>query len=196
MKMNKKFEIKRHPFSIRINNRELYAFYDHYLMYFDLCNKENVELSSEWLFEKITEANIDNCKNETFSVGRMKRYLKEQSQFVEGFLARNMNTGTPAGFLWIMYPGGNEFQYRVRRVDAFLFDVYVFPEFRGKGLCGQLLYYVFDHLKENMKKTVALGVRTDNNSAIRAYQKAGGIIKSRRKYIQLCHRYDIPYYSV
>lgn len=194
--MKTNFEIRNHPFSIRYRNRELYAYYDHYLMYFDLRDINKVSASNSWSVERITEDNIDACTNETFSVGRMKRYLREQSQYVEGYLARCKKSGKPAGFMWIMYPGGNEFQYRVRRVDAFIFDVYVFSEYRGRGLCGQMFQHVFELLRNNSKSVAALGVRTDNQSAIQAYQKAGGVIKSRRRYIQLCHRYDIPYYSV
>lgn len=190
------FEIRKAPFSIRFRHRELYAFFDHHLMYFELTQEKALQYSDEWLAEAITIKNVDDCANEVFSCGRMKRYLLEQPDYVNGFLFREAKTGKTAGFLWIMYPGGNEFQYRVRKVDAFLFDVYVSPDFRGHGLCGQMFQYVFDYLKKNGKKTVALGVRTNNPSAIKAYKKAGGVIKARKRFIQLAHRYNIPYYSI
>lgn len=194
--MINRFEIRKSPFSIRFNRRELYAYYDHYVMNFDISGIEHKQLEDCWVAERITEANIDYCENEAFSVNRMKRYMKEQPEYVDGFLFFNSKTEEPAGFVWVMYPGGNEFQYRIRRIDAFLFDVFVFPEYRGRNLCGQMFQYIFEILNIDEKKAVSLGVRTDNKSAIRAYKKAGGVVKSRKRYIQLCHRYNIPYYTV
>ena len=190
------FEIQFSPFSFFFCKRQLYAYYDHYLMYFNL-NEINTEYSNDKYFaEKITLNNVDKCANECFSLGRMKKYLLNNGNFVEGFFFQERTTQEKAGFMWLMFPQCNEFQYRVRKVDAFIFDVFVFPNFRGCGLCGQMFQHVFDSLKKRGKNIVALGVRTDNTSAIRAYEKAGGVIKSRKRFIQLVHRYNIPYYSV
>ena len=190
-------EIKQHPFSLYFHQRQLFAYYDHYLMYFDLKKFMQTDQKNElWEMEEISIKNINDCDNEVFSLGRMKRYLATKQNHVKGFLFRNRITTKPCGFLWIMYPEENEFQYRVRKVDAFIFDVYVSPDCRGAGLCGYMFQLLFEFLIDISKYTVALGVRTDNPSAIRAYQKAGGEIKTRRRFIQLVHRYNIPYYTV
>ena len=193
--MSSLFNVQYHPFRLFFHKRQIYAYYDHYLMYFDL-NKIDAEYSiDKWGIDVITLNNVDKCANECFSLGRMKKYLLNNRSSVEGFLFQDKNK-EKAGFMWLMYPKCNEFQYKVRNVDAFIFDVFVFPQFRGCGLCGHMFQYVFDHLKRNEKKIIALGVRTDNTSAIRAYEKAGGVIKARKRFIQLVHRYNIPYYSV
>ena len=95
-----------------------------------------------------------------------------------------------------MYQGGNEFQYRVRKTDAFVFDVYVSPDLRGRGICGQMFKYVFQILKEKNRKMVALGVRANNESAIKAYKKLGGDFRKRKRFVQLFRRFNIPYYVV
>ncbi|MBR4531221.1 GNAT family N-acetyltransferase [bacterium] len=194
--MDKWFKIKKGPFSISFHNRELLAYYDHYLMYFDLDETNIVPDSGKWTIEEISTDNVYDCSNDIFSCGRMKRYLLQKTDCVKGFLFREPVTNQVVGFLWAMCHGENEFQYRVRKADALIFDVYVSPKFRGLGICGEMFQHMFGYLKNQQLKMIVLGVRTDNASAIRAYKKLGGIIKSRKRWIQLCHRYNLPYYSV
>ena len=193
--MSSLFEIQHSPFRFFFLKRQLYAYYDHYLMYFDLSKNHTKYSCDSYSIESISLSNVEKCINESFAWGKMRSYLLNNRESVEGFLFQDKNEER-AGFMWLMYPKCNEFQYKVRNVDAFIFDVFVFPKFRGCGLCGSMFQYAFDHIKEKGKTTVALGVRTDNASAIRAYEKAGGVIKSRKRFIQLVHRYNFPYYSV
>ena len=194
--MSSAFEIQHNPFRLFFRKRQLFAFYDHYLMFFDL-SKLNIPLKDiSWTVESINLNNVECCRNECFALGRMRNYLLKKKEHVDGFLFRDPKTEEAAGFIWIMYPKCNEFQYRIRKVDSFVFDVYVSPAYRGYGLCGQMFQHIFTHIKNKQLTAVALGVRTDNTSAIRAYEKAGGIIKSRKRYIQIVHRYNIPYYTV
>ena len=191
------FEIRKDPFQLRFHDRQLFALYDHFLTYFDLSKaNEAFEMDPGLTVEPVNLDNVDDCENESFWVERMKRYLQEQPDYVNGFIFRDTVTTKPVGFLWVMFPGGNEFQYKVRKVDAFLFDVYVSPESRGCGICGKMFQYMFAYLKLRGVVTVALGVRVKNKSAIRAYEKQGGILKERRRFIQFFRRYNFPYYTV
>ncbi|MBA2363851.1 MAG: GNAT family N-acetyltransferase [Chloroflexia bacterium] len=74
-------------------------------------------------------------------------------------------TGAPVGFLWV-------------RVDeaarhAFLFEIAVHSEYRGRGYGGRAL----DLLKEDLKRMgvsrIGLNVFADNHVAIGLYQKHG-----------------------
>ena len=191
------FEIRKDPFQLLFHNRQIFAFYDHYLTYFDLQKTtDTYELDPSLTVEQINLDNVEDCDNESFWIGRMKRYLQEQPNYVNGFVFRDAETQAPVGFLWVMYPGGNEFQYKIRKVDAFLFDVYVSPEHRGRGLCGKMFQYVFAYLKHRGAVTAGLAVRVKNTSAIRAYEKLGGVFKKRKKFIQFIRRFNFPYYSV
>ena len=187
---------KNNIFSIYYKNRQIFAWYDHYLIYFDLTEKISQDFP-DWLYaERINLDNVEQCKNNSFNVSRMRRYLIEQPDKIEGYLFKEKENHNVVGFLWEMFPNGNELQYRIRKVDAFLFDVFVSENYRGKGICGHMLSYVFSCAEKSQIKLVALGVRRNNTSAIRAYLKAGGVIRRKRKFIQLFHRYNVPYYKI
>ena len=122
-------------------------------------------------------------------------YLENQEKFVDGFICYDKDN-VPLGFMWVMYNGGNEFQYRVRKTDVFIFDVLVFETARGKGVCSKMFQYVFKYLRGKGIKSVRLGVRKNNINAMRAYDKIGGKKVCSRSFIQIFRRYNIPYFSV
>ena len=67
-----------------------------------------------------------------------------------------------------MHKGGNEIQYRIRNIDAFIFDAFVSESYRGKSFVGEMIKCLADkELADNIK--MYLAVRTDNHSAIKAY---------------------------
>lgn len=183
--------------SFSIKKRQIFAFYNHWIFTFDI-NKLNNSFCypQDIKAEKITLDNIEKCYLQNdFFVGRLEQYLKEQSHYVDGFLFYKDNT--PVGFLWVMYQGGNEFQYRIRNTDSFLFDACVFPEYRGQGICGIMFHYVFSYLKYEKKcQTASWGVRKNNISAIKSYKKLGGCIVGSRKFIQVVRKYNFPYYKI
>lgn len=182
-------------FSISFKNRQIIAFYNHWICSFCLTGNK-VHFDDSLIVKKINYDNLDECNGQKdFYVGRMKGYLENQSMYTEGFLF--YKNDEPAGFVWVMYPGGNEFQYKVRKTDAFIFDVSVFEKFRGEGICGKMLLYLFNYLEiEKNAKEVKLAVRKNNVNAIRAYKKAGGVFVRSCRFFQIARRFNIPYYTV
>ena len=141
--------IKFNPtFQINVRNRRLLTFYRHWIYEFnihevakpiDVCGEHQLR------FEKISQETLPVLKQQNeFSVGRMLSYLLDQEKYVDGFICYDAEN-QPLGFMWVMYPGGNEFQYKVRETDAFIFDVFVFDAARGKGVCGKMFQYVFQY---------------------------------------------------
>ena len=195
MKLN--LEIKNEEvYSIYYAKRQLYAFYKHYIYSFDLTNIKP-RMPDDIKVERITPDNVSLCERGPYHVPRMIKYLKEQPDFVDGFLFFDKISGKLLGFRWIMYKGGNEFQYRIRKTDAFFFDDYVVEECRGRGIYGKMYQWLFHYLKyEKGCKNACLAVRRNNKSAIRADEKAGGIITAKPNFIQIFRRYNIPYYKV
>ncbi len=57
--------------------------------------------------------------------------------------------------------------------NVYLGFMYVLPEFRGQGISGQLLNALMDWGKNNDAGEARLDVYSLNESAIRAYEKAG-----------------------
>lgn len=191
--------ISRFPiFSVSINKRQVLAFYNHWICGFNLLDNKVTSYNPNRGISivRINEDNIGDCLLQTdFYVGRMKNYLHNQSEYTDGFLFYKNNV--PVGFIWVMYPGGNEFQYRVRRSQAFIFDVCVYKEYRGQGLCGEFMSLVFKYLKEEKGLIeVKLAVRKNNINAIRAYKKAGARIVGSCRFIQIARKYNIPYHKV
>lgn len=182
-------------FNIKVLGHNFFTFYDHYLMTFNLQECNDSSLASWVAVEEIDPDNISDCANAEFSVDRMKKYLKN-CKFASGWLFYDKKTHVPIGFFWIMRRGGDEFQYRVRNVEAFFFDVYVNADYRGHGVCGLMFQYAFRLLKKEGISVAALGVRTNNCSAIKAYHKNGGKIVKRMPFMQLLGHINIPYYKV
>lgn len=179
-----------------IKSRQIFAFYNHWLMQYSSIQYKEIGVEGVSC-EKINNSNIDLCKRQTiFPVSIMEGYLKKHSKFVDGFLFKKGDQDV-VGFVWVMYKGGNESQYRVRHCDALVFDVYVDEKMRGKGLCGFMLSCIIKDLKEKRGvNTIRLSVRKNNYSAINAYIKNGWEIIGARKFVQFFRRKNIPYYSI
>ncbi len=192
--------IKLNPtFQISVCNRRLITLYRHWIYEFDIhevASNSDTYDEQQLRFEKISPKTLPVLKQQNeFSVDRMSSYLLNQEKYVEGFICYDKENRL-LGFMWVMYPCGDEFQYRVRETDAFIFDVFVFDSARGKGVCGKMLQYVFQYLDRKKKVSARLGVRKNNASAIRAYEKIGGRKVYSRSFIQLFRKYNMPYYSV
>lgn len=56
---------------------------------------------------------------------------------------------------------------------AYLGFMYVVPEYRGKGINGQLIHYLMDWAKERNVSEIILDVYAENESALKAYEKIG-----------------------
>lgn len=195
----KLFLIKKIPYlSFEVLGRQVAGLYNHYIYRFDL---DSLDMNkSETGAPEITARHINLdclylCEHSTFAVREMRQYLTKQEQFVDGFLFVNSNQEL-LGYLWVMYRGGNENQYRVRNSEAFLFDIYVSEAHRGKGICGCMLKWMFLFLREKHIKLVRLAVRTNNTSAIKAYEKAGGLREKQSCFVQFFRRFNVPYYKV
>ena len=97
------------------------------------------------------------------------------------------------GTLSVMYRGGNELEYRIRRIDAFIYNLAVPEAHRGRGIAGEMLRQVFDILADRGCSDVYLAVSADNASAIRAYEKAGFEVVGTKSFVRTL-KINIPYH--
>lgn len=176
---------KRENFMIRLMERTFFEYCHHYLIEFDLKNFNKVRSHPELLRKRITLQNVDECTGIAFNVNRMKSYLIHQNDKVEGFLYYTKDTNETVGCIWVMYRGGNEFQYRMRKVDAFGFDFGIRSQFRGQGYIVWMIYELLLHLKEKRIEKLYASVRTNNQSAIKAYNKAGMRIVREERFFRI-----------
>jgi GNAT superfamily N-acetyltransferase len=77
--------------------------------------------------------------------------------------------GKYAGHCWI----GTQTDFFTRRVDPWIFDLSVYPEFRGNGVARALHFAAEQHLRDRGYKAVGLQVMTHNPGAAAMYQNFG-----------------------
>ena len=59
-------------------------------------------------------------------------------------------------------------------MGRYLYNIYISPDFRGKGLCRKIVEHAV-----NRKKNLYLDVDPDNITAIKCYKKCGFIFKKK-----------------
>ena len=91
-----------------------------------------------------------------------------------------------------MYRGGDHFQYRVRNIDALIYQIEVYPEFRGHGACGHMMRQTFKYLETRNINDAYWSVRKNNKSAIKAYDKLDAKQVDRRRFLRVL-KVNIPY---
>ena len=93
-----------------------------------------------------------------------------------------------------MYKNGDELEYRIRNIDAFIFNVFINEELRGNGYCGKMIQLLVSRLKmEKSISEVYLAVSEDNLAAINAYHKIGFISVYKKRFFRVL-RHNIPYH--
>jgi len=97
----------------------------------------------------------------------IRNSLVEKKSFL--FVAKSSNK--PIGFAYgSVFP---EYFLEVSELVGTLNDVYVLPEFRGKGIGKKLIVKSLHRLKTEGVKTVRLMVLTENEVAVQLYEKLG-----------------------
>jgi GNAT superfamily N-acetyltransferase len=77
--------------------------------------------------------------------------------------------GIYAGHCWV----GTQTDFFTRRVDPWIFDLSVYPEFRGKGVAKALHFAAEQHLRDEGFEIVGLQVMAQNADAAAMYAKFG-----------------------
>ena len=118
-------------------------------------------------------------------MGGMAELLMENDRILEGFFMYDKATGLPVSRLWVMYRSSREYDlnggYRIITPKAWIFNANTLESYRSQGIYTYLLQSVFKYLHdEKSTDSVHLSVARKNKPAIRAYEKAGGGVQSRK----------------
>ena len=136
-------------FNIKLFNKNILTIYRHHIMSAacrDVLLLAPQPAEEELEMKRITRNNIKDCIGGSFNVDIMTAYMESQEENVEGFVFSKKESGKTVGYVWVMYRGGNEIQYRIRHIDAFIFDLCVMPEHRGQGHSKRILAMTADYL--------------------------------------------------
>ena len=180
--------------AITIGGRIIINKYHHYIMTLRLKAFASLGING-YSSREITMDDIEILKKGDFSIQNMIPYLKRQKKYSTGLIFFDKEKNQPVGYIWVIRRGGNEMVYKIRNVEALISCVCVFKEFRGKNIANLMIGKVVELLYNEGGTEVALGVRTDNNSAIIAYEKAGFKITDEKEYIRVLRK-NIPYHTV
>ena len=174
--------------NIRVFGKNILSIYKHYIM----------SLSCEDVHETTTSLTMECVTNQpdkiiagTYSIDTAKHIIKENTGKCEAFIFRNTSDEV-VGTLSVMYKGGNELEYKIRNIDAFIYNVLTVEKFRGNGYASQMIHLVMNYLQGKSIPSTYLAVSTNNKSAIQAYEKAGFKKECSMSFIRIL-RVNIPY---
>ncbi len=171
---------------------KIYSFREHWIMQCDYSDK-NIKIQNQLYIKSIKS--IDELIDGTYSINLQKKVWMHNKDFCRTYILKETESQNTVGIASIMFKGGNELEYKIRNVEAFIFNVYIKPEYRGKGYAQVLLSHIQAELHHESIDSVYLAVSKDNESAISAYKKINFKVVGTKKFIRIL-RHNVPYYSI
>lgn len=174
--------------SIRIFGKNVISTFDHHIMslHYSALNKPRNVLRMECINDH-PEKMIDG----TYSVETARNVMLKNRGKCDVFVFYD-SEGNTIGTLSVMYKGGNDIEYKIRSIDAFIYNVLTKKEYRGKGYAGEMLFLLSEYLHGKSIEKSYLAVSKNNDSAIRAYKKTGFVTEKDSSFIRIL-RVNIPY---
>lgn len=135
--------------------------------------------------------NFSDLIDGTYSVKVQTKIISQNWGKCDTFILKEREK--TIGILSIMYKGGNELEYKIRDIEAFLYNVMIIPEYRGQGYFHKMLSKLEQQLVTFSIKNIYLAVSTDNESAIKAYEKNNFTVVDYKIFIRFLKK-NLPYY--
>lgn len=160
-------------------NRRLIREYKHYIMHLSFTEiKNNTDVSDRIKFEVVSFENLQDCKGGSFSLDYIEKLFHKYNDKYIGVIA--YINREPAGYAFTLLRGTEDWQYKIRNIDAYINRVFVFEKYRGQRLATKMINYTIEILKEKNIKDIYLGVKINNQSAINAYEYMGFNILAKK----------------
>lgn len=173
--------------------RGIISFRHHYIMRIRFPDSCEEEIGKGMALEKVS--NDSELVDGTYTVSLQRRIIKANIGKCDTFILKDKNSPKGIGILSVMYNGGNELEYRIKKIDAFIYNVMIDESVRGRGYAGVMINKLGAYLKGKGINEAYLAVSTDNQGAIRAYQKVGFETVAEKRFIRALKR-NIPYYEL
>ena len=174
--------------SIRLFGKNVISTFNHHIM--SLQYSSNIAATNKLVMECITEQ-PDKMIDGTYSVETAKALLAKNKGKCDVFIFHDSNENV-VGTLSVMYKNGNDIEYRIRKADAFIYNVLTDEKHRGRGYAGEMLRLLSEYLHGKSIDKAYLAVSTNNIPAIRAYKKAGFVTEYDSSFIRVL-KVNIPY---
>lgn len=177
--------------NIRIFGKSIIKKYSHRIMKFNIREATSVwETENDLLFKTVS---VNEQIEGTYSKSVSQKIAGENIGKCDVFVL--YQNEKPLGTISVMYKGGNELEYKIRNIEAFIYNVYVAPEARGKGFAGKMMQFLMSYLREKGINEAYLAVSTDNESAIRAYEKFGFCDVENKSFYRILRK-NMPYHTL
>ena len=129
----------------------------------------------------------------TLSKKALRHIINKNQNRTEVFVF--LDKGNLIGSLCVMYKNGNDPEYRIRKIDAYIYGVYVNKEYRGNGYASVMLKKLGAYLLSRGICKAHLAVSVNNESGIRAYEKTGFKIVAKKSFFRIL-KINIPYHKL
>ena len=176
---------------IKLFGKNICQFYKHHIMKLEYKETAaNPDLN-------LCKINLDQIAEElkpigtTVTVNNLNRLIQINIGRCEGF--KLLRGGYSIGTIWVMYKGSDDLEYRIRNIDAYIFDVFINNAYRGRGYAGEMIRQLMRYLHGKGIDTAHLAVSVSNESAIRAYKKTGFTIVKDLNFARIL-KINIPYH--
>lgn len=176
---------------IKLFGKNILRFYKHHIMRLDY---KDVDCSSELILCKV---NLECIAQElkpigtTVSIQNLIRLVRKNPGKCEGF--KLVDGEKSIGTIWVMYKDSDDLEYKIRNIEAYVFDVYVNNDYRGHGYAGEMIRQLMRYLHGRGIDTAYLAVSTANDSAIKAYKKTGFVTVEDLSFVRAL-KINIPYH--
>lgn len=183
--------------SLKLFGKNIFQVYTHQIMKIEYETVVGRQKQSTYTLRKIGADSIHEeieSSGTTVTISNLKHLMSVNGSRCEGFAFGGIDT-PPIGTIWVMYQGADDLEYRIRNIDAYIFDVYVNSKYRGKGYAGEMLRELMEYLHNKGINTAYLAVSKRNISAIRAYKKTGFTTVADKKFVRFL-KINIPYHKL
>lgn len=181
---------------LKLFGKNIAAFYKHHIMRIEYANIVRCSDAPEHSLERIELDDFDNQLDveTTLSKTALKKLAVSNHGRCDGYVLKDAE-GVSLGTIWVMYRGGNDTEYRIRNIDAYIFDVLIDANHRGRGLAGVMIELVMDKLYEKGIAAAYLAVSKTNVPAIKAYRKIGFTTVGEKRFFRVL-KINIPYHKL
>jgi len=158
----------------------------------DLCPATAGDLPMDELMVAMIESDqlprIEELPDRQTTVDVMKARLRRGDRCL-GVFHREKLIAFSWAFLSHIYLG--RYRLPLEPDEAYLFDAYTVPDFRGRGLSGFLRYHLYRELQKQGRTWLYSISYADNHPALRFKEKLGGYPIHRGVSIRLFHRWRL-----
>lgn len=182
---------------IELFGKNIIRLSEHYIMQVDFQTlHSSSEIGKGLSWHKITLGD-ENEKYKNFEpYVKLIQSMYYNKTLCEGFILKN-KAGKIIATIGVMYKGAKDTQeyYRFENIDAFIFGIYVIPEYRGRSIAGAMINEIMKYIHSKGIDIAYLAVASTNKNTIKAYQKIGCNIVKKYKFLRTL-KMNIPHYRL